>query len=114
MIHESLATALGISPAELAARLDAGETVSQTGLSLGFDLTTISEVLTQARVDALIQAVVDGLITPEQADRLAPRGNQSPAASYGDGICDGTGDCLPDGAFRSAMSKKGYGKDRGR
>lgn len=114
MIHESLATALGISPAELAARLDAGETVSQTGLSLGFDVTTISEMLTQARAAALAQAVTTGLITQEQADWLASRGNQDPAASHIDGICDGTDDRIADGAFQSTMSQNGYGKDRRR
>ena len=66
LIHENLAIALGISPAELAARLDAGETISQIGLSLDFDLTTISEIVTQARADALVQAVATGLITQQQ------------------------------------------------
>ena len=57
LIHESLATSLGISPAELAARLAAGETISEIGLSLGFDAVTISEIVTQARADAKVQAV---------------------------------------------------------
>jgi len=96
LIHDNLATALGISNTELAARLEAGETISQIGLSLGFDLDTINETLTQARTDALIQAVNDGLITQVQADWLASRGNRNPAAGYGDGICDGTGDCIND------------------
>jgi hypothetical protein len=92
LIHENLATALGIPLAELVDRLDAGETISQIVLSLDFDLDAISEILTQARIDALDQAVATGLITQEQSDRLASRGNQTPAAS--DGICDGTGDCI--------------------
>ncbi len=96
LIHDNLADALGILPTELAKRLEAGETISQIGLSLGFDLDTISEIMTQARIDALAQAVAIGLITQEQADWLASRGNQTPAASYGDGICDGTGDCITD------------------
>jgi hypothetical protein len=96
LIHDNLVDALGILPAELVDRLEAGETISQIGLSLGFDMDTISEILTQARADALIQAVDDGLITQEQADWWASRGNRNPAAGYGDGICDGTGDCLND------------------
>ena len=96
LIHENLATALGIDPMDMADRLEAGETISQIGLSLGFDLDTISEIMTQARIDALAQAVAIGLITQEQADWLASRGNQTPAASYGVGICDGTGDCITD------------------
>jgi hypothetical protein len=39
-IHQRLTTALGISPAELAARLDAGEIISQIVSSPDFDLTT--------------------------------------------------------------------------
>ena len=92
LIHENLATALGISPSELASRLEDGETISQIGLSLDFDLDKISEILSQARNDALDQAVLTELITQVQADWLASRGNQTPAAS--DGICDGTGDCI--------------------
>ena len=114
LIHENLVTALVISPTELADRLDAGDTISQIGLSLGFDLTSISEILTQARADALVQAVATGLITQEQADWLASRGNQSPVTSDSDGICDGTSDCINDGTFQSTMSKNGYGKDRRR
>ena len=94
LIHENLATALGISDTELAARLEAGETISQIGLSLGFDLDTINEILTQARIAAMAQGVETGLITQEQAHWRASRG--TPAASYGDGICDGTGDCITD------------------
>ena len=135
VMHESLATALVISPAELAARLDAGETVSQIGLSLGFDLATISEILTQARFDALAQAVANELITQEQADWLASRINQAPVTSdgicdgtgdcisdgtgddvcdgIGDGVCDDTGECIPDGTFQNTMSKNSYVKGFG-
>jgi len=114
LIHENLATAFGISLEELTARLDADETISQIGLSLGFDLTTINEILARARTDALAQAVATGLITQVQADWLASRGNQDPAASNEDGICDGTGDCLTDGTSQNTMSKNYYGKGRWR
>ena len=91
LIHANLAAALEMDAVDLAA----GETISQIALDLGLDPTTI---LVQARADALVQAVDLGLITQEQADWLASRGNQNPAASYEDGICDGTGDCTADGA----------------
>ncbi len=110
LLHANLATALGITPEELAVRLDAGETFAQIALSLGFDSATISDILTQARADALAQAVASGLITQEQADWLASHGSQTPAASYGDGICDDTGDCVPDGTTTNAMVKNGHGK----
>ena len=93
LIHDNLATALGISSTDLAERLEDGETISQIVLSLGSDLD-ISETLTQARIDAMAQGVETGLITQEQAHWRASRG--TPAAGYGDGICDGTGDCIND------------------
>ncbi len=96
-LHTSLATALGITPEELIARMDAGETFSDIALSLGLDYTTISEMLSLARADALAQAVADGLITQAQADWLASTGNTMPAAGYGDATCDG--DCTFDGSF---------------
>ena len=86
-VHTNLATALGLTVDELEARVDAGETLADIALSLGFDYTAISDMLAQARSDALAQAVADDLITQEQADWVASHGNQNPAASYGDGIC---------------------------
>ena len=95
LIHDNLAAALEIDSDVLTDRMDLGETLSQIALDLDLDPTTI---LVQARADALVQAVDLGLITQEQADWLASRGNQNPAANYEDGICDGTGDCTADGA----------------
>ena len=113
-IHASLAAALEMDPVTLAARLDAGETFSQIALSMGLDPTTISNILVQARTDALTQAVADALITQEQADWVASRGNQNPAASYEDGICDGTGDCTADGTYQQSAMKNNYSKGSGR
>ena len=93
LIHANLAASLGIPLDELNARLDAGETITEIALSLGFDPGTISEMLAQARADALGQAVLLGLITQEQADWLASRGTQTPGT--GDGVCDD--DCTADG-----------------
>ena len=113
LLHANLAVDLGIGTEELAARLDAGETISSIALSLGFDSALISDMLVQARTDALAQAVADGLITQEQTDWLASRGNQTPAASYSDGICDDTGDCIADGTYQSTMTKNGNRKGYG-
>jgi hypothetical protein len=108
LIHANLAIALDMDPAELAARLDDGETFSQIALSEFPDLdpTAISNILVQARADALVQAVDLGLITQEQADWLVSRGNQNPATNYEDGICDGTGDCTADGAYQQRFMMK--------
>jgi hypothetical protein len=114
-IHAYLAEELGLTTEELAARVDAGETFSQIALSMGLDPTTI---MVEARTAALDQAVVDGLITQEQADWVASRGNRNPAASYEDGICDGTGectdDCTADGAYQQSEMKNNYSKGSGR
>jgi len=117
-IETNLATALGISSEDLAARLDAGETFSEIALSLGFDSTAISDMLTQARLDALAQAVAEGLISQEQADWLASRGSSTSGTGYGTGtgICDGDcdGDGIPDGTPSTQAARKsqrkGYGK----
>ncbi len=108
LIHTNLAVALDMDPADLAASLDDGETFSQIALSKFPDLdpTTISDILVQARADALAQAVDLGLITQVQAEGLASRGNQNPAANYEDGICDGTGDCIADGTNQQRFMMK--------
>jgi len=96
LIHANLAASLGIPLDELISRLDAGETIYEIALSLGFDSESINDILIQARLDALAQAVAAGLITQEQADWLASHGNQTRATGDGDGVCDGT--CFPDGS----------------
>jgi hypothetical protein len=119
-IHTYLADALGITPEALAARLDSGETFSQIALSLGFDPDTISTLLQDARSAAQASAVADNLITQEQADWLASRGNRTPAAgnSYGTGICDatctysGVPQMLLDGSGRTSSRGSGHGNGR--
>ena len=114
LIHVDLADSLGISVDELTARLDAGETFSAIALSLGFDYATINTMLVDARADAVAQAVADGLITQEMADWLKLHGNDNPATGYGDGICDGSGDCLVDGTYQNMMAQKGHRKGAGK
>jgi hypothetical protein len=84
---EYFADFLGITTTELKAREDAGETLMQIGLSLGFTQEAIFDLMIDARVAALNQAVADGLITQEQADwlisRLDNRRNGAAAA-----LCD--------------------------
>jgi len=110
LIHVNLADSLEISVDELITRMDAGETFSDIALSLGFDYTAINTMLLEARADAITQAVADGLITQEMADWLKLHGNDNPATGYGDGICDGTGDCLVDGSYQNMMAQKGQRK----
>jgi hypothetical protein len=86
IIHENLAIELGITPAEMADRLAAGESVFDIALSLGFDAGSFSEIMTRVRIDALTQAVDLELLTQEQAYWLASRG-------FGTAMNVGTGDC---------------------
>ena len=74
LIHANLAYALGIEIDDLTARIDAGETILAIALSLEFDSVEIRDMIVAARADVLAQAVVDGLITQEQADWLASHG----------------------------------------
>lgn len=111
LLHANIAASFYLTTEELAARLDAGETISEIGLTLGFDLDAISEILAQARADALVQAVIDGLLTQDQADWLASRGSRVPAGGFADGLCGE--DCTLDGSQLSMEQKgqrKGYGK----
>ena len=114
LIHANLADALGIEIDDLTARLDAGETFSSIAFSLGFDSIAIRDMIVSARADALAQAVADGLLTQEQVDWMASHGNRMPAANYGEGICDGTGECLEDGVQQSTMMEYGYRKGHGK
>ncbi len=112
LYHTYVADALGIDPDVLATRLEAGETLSDIALSLDYDLAELQEILATARADALAQAVLDGILTQEQADWLASRGNRMPLNGLGDGTCDG--DCTLDGSSlmnnARKSQRKGYGK----
>ena len=114
LIHANLADALDIEVDDLTARLDAGETFSSIAFSLGFDSISIRDMIVSARADALVQTVADGLLTQEQVDWMSSHGNRMPAANYGEGICDNTGECLEDGVQQSTMMEYGYRKGHGK
>lgn len=105
LMHEYLAEAIGMTADELNASMQTGETFSEIALGLGFDPTVI---IVNARADAMAQAVVEKLISQEQVDWLASRGNQMPAENFSEGVCDFTGDCLEDGIQQSTMMEYGY------
>lgn len=86
IIHENLAIELGITPADMAARLADGESVFDIALSMGYDAGSFSEIMTQVRIDALAQAVELELLTQDQADWLASRG-------FGNPVFEGIDDC---------------------
>ncbi|MBN2503511.1 MAG: hypothetical protein JXB38_22230 [Anaerolineales bacterium] len=83
LVQASLAETLGLTLAELAAREDAGETFVSIALALGYSIDEAQDMQTQARLDALEQGVIDGLLTQEQADWMTSRWDGT--AMYGNG-----------------------------
>jgi hypothetical protein len=91
---EAFAGALGLDPAELQSRRDAGETLWQIAESLGFSQDEFGQLWVDARTEALDQAVADGVITQEQADWMI----QHMAGRQGAGYGPGSGGCMGGGA----------------
>lgn len=82
------AQALGITPEELQAAREAGQSHRELIEELGLDRATLRENMQSAHEAAIQQAVADGVITQEQADQIqsgegrgkfgGPRGHGSP------------------------------------
>ena len=73
-MQETLAGALGITVEELDAFHADGKRLPEIAEELGVDLETVGEVMQAAFEDAVNQAVADGTITAEQAERMIERG----------------------------------------
>jgi uncharacterized protein YidB (DUF937 family) len=65
---------LNISVADLEARVDQGETMSQIALSTGLTVDQFRTLMVEARTQAIEQAVADGTLTQAQADWMSQRG----------------------------------------
>jgi hypothetical protein len=76
MIIATFAEELGIPVDELEARLAAGERLVNVALSKGLTITQFRALMTSARIKAIDQAVLDGKLTQEQADRMKQRVNR--------------------------------------
>ena len=68
------AEALDIPVADLEARLDSGETMSQIALSTGMTLDEFRTLMVEVRTQAIDQALSDGVLTQAQADWLKLHG----------------------------------------
>lgn len=64
------AKALGMSVEEIQIRLESGDTIAQVAQSQGLSLEEFRGKIVQSAKDVLDQAVQDGKLTQEQADRL--------------------------------------------
>ena len=107
----TFAEALNLTPAELQAHLDAGETMWQVAEAQGITLENFRTLMLEARADALQQAVEAGTITSDQAEwmsqrlsRMEERGFGS--GGFGSGACDGTG---PHGSGQRGGGMRGFG-----
>ncbi len=78
ILHDAMiavyAEKLGISVADLNTRLDAGETMAQIAYAEGLSADEFTALMTDARSQAIEQAVAAGTLTQEQADWMQQRG----------------------------------------
>ena len=85
-MQETLAGALGITVAELEAFHAEGKRLPEIAEELGVDLEAVGEVMQAAFEEAVNQAVEDGTITAEQAERIlenGPRGKHGGRGGHG-------------------------------
>jgi len=75
-IQQAWAEVLGLSPEDLAARLEAGETLTSIAQSLGYTTDEIQALMDQVRSLAVEQALADGVITEEQAAQILEQSMQ--------------------------------------
>jgi hypothetical protein len=77
-MHDEMVAAfaekLGMSVQDLDDRLDKGETMAQVASSKGLSADQFTTLMTEARTEALDQAVKNGKITQDQADWMKQRG----------------------------------------
>ena len=78
ILHDYLIAAyaekLNIPVADLEARLDQGETLSEIAVSTGLTLDQFRTLMVEVRSQAIDQAVADGTLTQEQADWMKQHG----------------------------------------
>ena len=99
VIIAAYADELGISVADLEARILGGETMSEIAISTGLTVEQFLALKVEVRAIALDQAVLDGTLTQGQADWLKTRGtgigSGNGTRGNGQGL-NGTGDCILD------------------
>ena len=93
ILHDEMVAAfaakLGMGAEELDARIDKGETMYQVATSKGFTAEQFTTMMTEARAQAVDQAVKDGKITQDQADFMKTRGPGQMGGGRGRGMGQG-------------------------
>jgi hypothetical protein len=87
---DSLAESLDLSPQEIEARHDAGESIWEIAAAEGLSDEEIRDLMFSSHDAALEDAEVDGWLTPEQADWMDDHMKQMWDGEYGN-HCDGEG-----------------------
>lgn len=89
ILHDDLiafyAQEFGLTVDELNTRLASGETMSAIAISEGYEIEDFFALMTDARAEAIAQAVADGDLTQEQADWMLLRGQRSGGNGRGAG-----------------------------
>jgi hypothetical protein len=90
---DAFAEALDLTPEEVQARLDAGESMWQIAEAEGISAEALRDFMIGVRTQALSAAVADGVLTQEQADWMIQRMEQMPMFGFGAGRggCPGLG-----------------------
>ncbi len=93
LLHDYMTAAMssvfGITPEELQASHNAGQTMWDLVQEQGMTQEEFAEKMLQARTQALDQAVADGVVTQEQADWMLSRMSQMWQNGAGAGACMG-------------------------
>jgi len=82
LIQEAVAGALGISVEELEAAREEGKTLRDLAEEQGVDLADVQAAMEAARLEAIEQAIADGVITEEMAEQIIERMEQTPPAGW--------------------------------
>jgi hypothetical protein len=87
ILHDEMVAAfaakLGISVSDLEGRLDKGETMAQVAYSKGLTADQFTTMMTEARSQAVDQAVKDGKLNQQTADWMKQRGAGTMGAGRG-------------------------------
>ncbi len=84
IMHTAIADALGMSETDFEAAMDSGKTMFDIAAEQGVDVNTVWNAMQSARVDAVQQAVDNGILTQDQADWMARRGSMMHGDMDGD------------------------------
>ena len=107
---DGMASFLGLEPAELTVRLEAGESCYTIALEKGFSAEEIADLFANAQASATELAAADGVtLQPQNGIGMGPQ------VRLNDGTCDGTGTCFQtDGTSPLGFNAGGRGRRGGR